>query len=147
MPRQRSLRQLEELLLHNDYRFTPQRRAIIEVFFDDGSGHLSAEDIYHQVRDKLPDVGLATVYRTLDILENLNVLHKLNFGDGRFRYEINQEGLHHHHHLVCLQCGQVSEVKTDLLNDLEEKIAREHGFNIVDHSLKFYGHCAACNKK
>ena len=74
--------------------------------------HLSAEDVYLLVKEKSPEIGLATVYRTLELLSELKVVDKINFGDGVSRYDLRQEGARRfHHHLICTQCGAVQKYK------------------------------------
>ena len=104
--------------------------------------------MYEMVRDENPDIGLATVYRSLELFTHLELLKKLDFGDGRSRYELNDHNLSHsHHHLICLGCGKVTEFSYDFLNEVKDKIKKENGFNIVDYQLKFYGYCKDCVKK
>ncbi|MCX7780572.1 MAG: transcriptional repressor [Negativicutes bacterium] len=130
------------------YKLTPQRQTILQAFNDHRDQHLSAEDVYQIVRQRAPEIGLATVYRTLELLSELEVLQKLDFGDGRSRYEINETNTpHHHHHLICLSCGKVKEFEDDLLETLETAIARKSNFLIMDHQLKFYGYCQECQSK
>lgn len=131
-------------LNEKDYKLTSQRRVILKALLENGEGHLSAEDVYNLVKLKNPEIGLATVYRTLELLAEMEVLQKMNFGDGRSRYELNEGEVHHHHHLICLNCGLVTEFTDDLLETLEEAIASKSGFKIVDHDLKFYGLCQKC---
>jgi len=109
--------------------------------------HLSAEEVYMLVKHQNPEIGLATVYRTLDILAEIGVLLKNDFGDGRSRYEFSrQDEHHHHHHLICLSCGSVSEFDDDLLESLEAVITKRTQFKVVDHDLKFYGYCNKCEE-
>ncbi len=129
------------------YKMTTQRRVVLEAFLENTDRHLSAEELYSLAKGKDPEIGLATIYRTLDLLEELNILHKLHFGDGRSRYELVHKHSHHHHHLVCLNCNQILEVKEDFLHQLEDLIEREHHFRIVDHRLQFFGYCASCDRK
>src|SRR5699024_5927422 len=78
-------------------------------------------EIFLLVKDKAPDIGLATVYRTLELLSELSIVDKINFGDGVSRYDLRKEGVNHfHHHLVCMECGSVEEVMDDLLGDVEK---------------------------
>jgi Fur family ferric uptake transcriptional regulator len=93
-----------------------------------------------------PELGLATVYRTLDLLVELDIIHKIEFGDGRTRFEVGGEEHHRHHHLICLTCGQVSEFNDDLLENLEEALSKTNGFKVVDHQVKFFGICSNCQK-
>ncbi|AHF06766.1 Fur family transcriptional regulator [Desulfitobacterium metallireducens] len=131
-------------LRDNSYKLTPQRQTILRTFLDNADRHLSAEDVYSLVKHEYPDMGLATVYRTLDLLAELGILQKNDFGDGRSRYEFARKDLHHHHHLICLNCGEVSEFDDDLLESLEAVILKRNHFKVVDHNLKFLGYCRKC---
>lgn len=139
------LNDIYNMLQDKEYKLTPQRKVIIKVFLDNAEHHLSAEDAYAIVKQQHPEIGLATVYRTLDLLADLEVLRKVNFGDGKTRYEISTlEAEHQHHHLICLECGKVMEFEDDLLESLEAAIGKKTGFNIVDHQVKFFGFCEKC---
>lgn len=129
-----------------DHRMTPQRKLVLEIFLENKERHLSAEEVYRLSREKGEEIGLATIYRTLELLEELDLVHKMNFGDGRSRYELSQLDLsdHHHHHLVCLKCGEIMEVEEDLLYQLEGIIEKEYKFRIINHNLQFYGYCNRC---
>lgn len=143
-----SMDDLRELFHQKQYKLTPQRQVILRIFLDHQDQHLSAEDVYGILRGQSSDIGLATIYRTLELLSDLDVLQKIEFGDGRSRYEINETSTqHHHHHLICLSCGKVKEFEDDLLETLETAIARKSKFKIVDHQLKFYGYCHECQQK
>lgn len=138
---------IKEKLKDKGYKLTTQRRAILKVVVDNYDKHLSSDEVHNIVREEYPEIGIATVYRTLQLFEKLNIVYKLNFDDGCSRYEINTGSEeHHHHHLICLECGDVQEVKIDLLDTLEEEIEREGNFMIVDHNVKFYGYCKKCKK-
>ncbi|OJV62120.1 MAG: transcriptional repressor [Clostridiales bacterium 38-18] len=127
------------------YKLTPQRIAILSAIEANKGLHLNTEEIYDIVKQTNPEMGLATVYRTLQLLEELEVVSSLNLEDGCVRYELyNDEGHHNHHHLICTQCGAVIEVEGDLLDELENKIEKEYAFEILDHKLKFYGICSKC---
>lgn len=138
---------LKETLLYNGYKLTTQRRVVFEILVEKENTHLSPEEIYEFVKDKNPEIGLATIYRTLQIFEQLNLVYKINFNDGCYRYEIVNfidEEQHRHHHLICEKCGKIIEVKEDLLSPLEEMIEKEYDFEIHNHSLKFSGLCSKC---
>jgi len=127
------------------YKLTPQRIAIINAIAESKGEHLNTEEIYDIVKQRNPEMGLATVYRTLQLLDELEVVSSLNLEDGCVRYELyTHTGEHNHHHLICSNCGSVTEVEGDLLEELENKIEREYDFKIVDHKLKFYGLCSKC---
>lgn len=115
--------QLKTHLKGKGYKLTPQRRAVLDVIIENEGKHLSPEEIYDIVKENCPDIGLATVYRTLNLLEKIGVVCKMNFDDGCNRYElVHEEEDHQHHHLICRGCGKVEEVEDDLLDVLEEKI-------------------------
>ena len=137
---------LKERLKETGFKVTPQRRAIVEILLKNKDKHLSSEEIYDLVRVDCPEIGLATVYRTMQLLDEVGAISKLNLDDGCIRYEIDlsDSDSHHHHHLICKKCGNIIEVKEDLLDDIEEQIERIYKFGIVDHDVKFYGLCEDC---
>lgn len=136
---------IKQKFQEKQYKLTPQRQIILQVFVDHQDEHLCAEDVHTIVRQQSAEIGLATVYRTLELFSDLEVLQKMDFGDGRSRYEMNETSKpHHHHHLICLGCGKVKEFEDDLLETLETTIARKSNFMIVDHQVKFYGYCQDC---
>lgn len=109
--------------------------------------HLSCDEIFNIISKENPEIGIATVYRTLLLFEKLDIVYKVNFDDGCSRYELDLGTEdHQHHHLICLKCGEVIEVKLDLLEALETEIEKELNFRIVDHNLKFYGYCSDCKE-
>ncbi|SMB94559.1 ferric uptake regulator, Fur family [Desulfonispora thiosulfatigenes DSM 11270] len=136
---------IQKELKAKDYKMTPQRKIIIDFFLKHPEKHLSAEDVFLEVKKINPDIGLATVYRTLELLADLEILKKMNFDDGKFRYEFSNE--EEHHHLICLGCDEVIEFENEVLESLANVIAQKHGFKVVDHQLKFYGYCKNCTQK
>jgi len=134
-----------EKLHRNEYKVTPQRQIILKAFLNNSERHLSAEDIYNIIRAEHPEIGLATVYRTLELFAELDILRKLNFGDGRSRFEF-LDSSNHHHHLVCLKCGYVIEFEEDIMGEVEKTVADQSGFKITDHRVKFYGLCKKCGE-
>ena len=138
---------LKEDLKKKGYKLTPQRRAILDIIVECEGKHLTAEEIYDEVKKTCPEIGLATVYRTIALLEEIGVVSRLNLNDGCSRYElIHDDENHMHHHLICNRCNAVIEVEDDLLEELEDRISKEYEFKIVDHSLQFFGICKQCQK-
>ena len=139
---------LKERLKETGFKITPQRRAIVEILLKNKDKHLSSEEIYDLVRVDCPEIGLATVYRTMQLLDEVGAISKLNLDDGCIRYEIDlsDSDSHHHHHLICKKCGNIIEVKEDLLENIESQIQEIYKFNIIDHDVKFYGLCEECRK-
>lgn len=144
-----TMEDLKKKLQERQHKMTPQRQLILQIFLDRPGEHLSAEDVHDVLREKRMEIGLATVYRTLDLLSDLGILQKMEFGDGCARYEVNttDPSKHHHHHLICTKCGKVYEFDDDLLEDLEQDIAKKSGFQIRDHQVKFFGICKDCQEK
>ncbi len=140
------MRFIEEKLKEKECKLTPQRRATLDVLIENQSKHLSTEDIYELVKNKFPDVGLATIYRTLQLFDDFNIIKKLDFNDGCYRYELSEDQRHQHHHLICIKCGSVYEFDDDLLDELEEKIYKSNDFTVLDHMVKFFGYCKDCKE-
>ncbi|MBB6674218.1 ferric iron uptake transcriptional regulator [Cohnella nanjingensis] len=142
------IEKVKQQLQSQGYKLTPQREATVRVLLENEEDHLSAEDVFMLVKDIAPEIGLATVYRTLELLSEMHIVEKLNFGDGVARYDLRTDtNKHHHHHLICVQCGTMSEIMEDWLTPLEERLEREYGFTVLDHRLDFQGICAKCKAK
>lgn len=139
---------IREQLKEAGYKLTPQREATLKVLLENEEDHLSAEEVYMLVKLKSPEIGLATVYRTLEMLTDLKIIDKVNFDDGLARYDLRKAGdKHFHHHLMCLECGKIEEVKDDLLFDVEQIVQSDYSFLVKDHRLTFHGICKDCQAK
>ena len=121
-------------------KVTLPRVRILEIFENSPERHLTAEDIYNKIREVGDEVGLATVYRVLTQFESAGILVKLNFEDNRSVYELssNPEFDDHHDHMVCIDSGSVIEFKNEIIENEQKKIAKDHGYEIVDHKLVLY---------
>lgn len=140
--------ELKERLKEKGYKLTSQRQVVLDVIQEHEGEHLSTEEIYSYVKEKHPEIGLATVYRTMMLLDELGFVHKLDLDDEFSRYELNTNTEdHRHHHLICMNCGAVIGVEEDLLDPVEKQIQNKYGFSVTDHRVKFYGYCKDCNKK
>ncbi len=136
------------------YRITAGREAILDVLMS-ADQHLSAEDVYNKVHPTNAAVGLTTVYRTLEILVNMGLVFKFDFGDGRARYELveGSKKSHHHHHLVCTKCMRIIDYtefindEIELLKKTEKGLAQKYGFDITNHLIQFYGICSECQRR
>ena len=131
-------------LSHQGYRMTPQRIMIVEAI-ENSDKHISAEDIYTQVAAKYPNVNVSTVYRTLELLEELGLVTKTEMGIGRIMYHPLEKG--HHHHLVCRTCGNVIDLDESALNPLKESILRDYQFTAELRHLGILGLCVNCKQK
>ena len=108
---------------------------------------------FFHVKKIEPALGIATVYRTLQLLYEQGLIDKFEFGEGKARYELRKnDASGHHHHLVCRQCGKIVDYsefldrEKKLITDLETALSKKHGFNIDSHQLNFYGLCGKCKK-
>ena len=132
----------KKMLKEKGLKVTNQRLLVLEVLADHRDKHMTAEDIYELVKEDYPEIGLATIYRTVQLVD------RINLDDGCLRYEISDlfdgETKHHHHHLICKTCGKVVPFEEDLLDELERLVEQETGFRVSDHELKFYGQCEEC---
>jgi Fur family transcriptional regulator, ferric uptake regulator len=138
---------LKEQMKVQGYKLTPQRRAVLDVIIENEGKHLSTEEIYDIVKVDCPEIGLATVYRTIQLFEKMGLVSKINFDDGCNRYEmIHDEEDHQHHHLICIKCNSVEEVEDDLLDVLESNIENKYKFKISNHRVKFFGYCKNCTQ-
>lgn len=141
------LKEMRKLLVDNNYKITKQREILFTILDKNQGNHLSPEELHALASKVDKDLGIATVYRTLVIFDKLNVVHKLDFDDNRYRYEIiRDEDCHQHHHLLCKKCGKIIEVKEDYLEELEKIIEEKYKFKVLNHDLKFYGECSDCLK-
>lgn len=139
-------------LRNQGLRVTEPRQAVLNVMHR-MAGHHSADEIFFQVHRLYPGIGLATIYRTLDLLTRLGLVKKYDFGQGRARYELVKKDVHHHHHLICEQCGKVIDYddfmdeEKILVKKIEEALSKKHNFKIKTHNLQFYGLCKECQER
>ena len=129
-----------KVLKAKGYRLTPQRRVILDILHREGA-HLTADDIYEQVKDKVEGVNRSTVYRTLELLESLGLTVKADI-HGAHVYHHTEEG--HHHHLKCRACGKVVELPEEALDSLAKSLMDKQGFAADLHHHVITGLCADC---
>lgn len=141
---------VKDLLREKGLKVTSQRLMVLNILSAHGDEHLTVEEIYDLAKEESPEIGLATIYRTVQVLLELHVIEKVTFDDGFARYELNGEETgsgHRHHHAICTQCGKVYSLETDLLYTLEKQVFESLGFEVTDHEVKLYGLCSACRRK
>ena len=136
---------LEDYLTRHSLKQTRQRELIVSYFLKMNK-HVAAEDLHETVRGAGHNIGLATIYRTLNLLSDAGLAEQKNFTDGRAVYEVNEPG-EHHDHLVCLGCGLIIEFENEEIERLQETIAAYHGFRLESHRLDMFGTCRECQKK
>jgi Fur family ferric uptake transcriptional regulator len=132
------------LLKKNTLKFTIQREVILETLYNSDE-HLTPEALHQLIQKKFPDLktGIATVYRTLSLLEDSNMVTSLSFGAQGKKYELGAK--EHHDHLICTECGSITEFVDEQIEERQHKISDELGFKMSDHSMQIYGLCKDCN--
>jgi len=123
-----------------ELRMTRQRRLILEEL-DAPGRHPTADTVYRQVRRRIPNISLGTVYRNLEVLSQAGMIRKLHIGSGQKRYD---RTLDEHYHIRCVQCGRIIDLPAEPFGDLEEAARGNSGFDILGHELEFEGLCRQC---
>jgi Fur family transcriptional regulator, ferric uptake regulator len=136
---------LQAYMAKKGLRSTDQRRLIVETFFH-AKNHVSIEELLAQVRTQDRRIGYATVYRTLKLLTECGVAYERRFGDGLTRYELADEASHHDH-LICVECGDITEFEEPRIEKLQDEIAARYGFELRSHKHEMYGLCPKCQAK
>lgn len=126
-------------------RATPERFAVLDAVLET-QGHFDAEGLYYRMISNGGKVSKATVYNTLDLLQNCGLVSKYRFAEGTSRYE-KAFGRPHHHHLICLECGEIVEFIQERLERIQDEVCREKGFSLQSSTLQIFGTCPKCKKK
>lgn len=135
---------MTDRLRRKDRKITGPRQAILDVLRQNRHP-LTTKEVLRQLGES--DCDLATIYRSLHLLENIGMVKRFDFGDGAARYELVGHDDHdHHHHLICMRCGKVVEIEECFPRKWEQEIAQRHGFSAVNHKLEFFGLCPRCQK-
>lgn len=133
---------LKAYLDTKNLKSTSQRDYIAEVFFKTTT-HISLDDLLKKVKRKNPNIGYATVYRTMRLLTECGLAIARQFGDGQTRYEnLPEDG--HHDHIICIKCSKIAEFKNQKIEQLQSEMAKKLGFKIINHKLELYGYCGEC---
>lgn len=141
MAMQNRQHKFRQYLLRTGLKATRQRELIARAFFTTSS-HISAEALYRRVNSRDRRIGLVTVYRTLRLLKHAGLAHERQFGEGRALFEHGTK--RHHDHMICTQCGKITEFENCEIEELQEQVARRFGFTLQDHKLELYGRCKEC---
>ncbi|MEW6227024.1 MAG: transcriptional repressor [Bacillota bacterium] len=134
---------LAKQLSTSSYKLTRQRRAVLSVIAST-DGHLNAAEVYEKAKSECPQIGLTTVYRTLDILVELGAIKRVHLDEGCHSYAPASRG--HHHHLVCTDCGRAVEFEGCDLSPFLDAVASQTDFEIEEHWLQLFGKCPTCQK-
>ncbi len=139
------LARFKELLKKNTYKYTIQREVILETLYKSDE-HLTPEALHQLIKEKFPELktGIATIYRTLSLLEDSDMVTSLSFGSQGKKYELGAK--EHHDHMICTKCGTITEFVDEAIEERQHRIAEEFGFEMQDHSMQIYGICKNCKK-
>ncbi len=137
------LEKFQNLLKENSLKFTKQRELVLKFLYEN-NGHFTPEDIYTLLKEQHPDVniGIATVYRTLALLETSEIASSISFGVQGKKYELGLKK--HHDHLICTKCGNIIEFYDETIEERQEAIAKKFNFKMTDHTMKITGLCEKC---
>jgi Fur family ferric uptake transcriptional regulator len=135
---------LADYLKEKNLKITGQRRLILDAFLNNEQ-HVSAEELYDQLKRDNSGIGLATIYRNLKLLCDCGLANEIHFSDGVTRYE-HRFGHEHHDHLICLNCGTYIEVVDPEIEELQQKLALKNHFQVLRHRMELYGICQECSK-
>ena len=132
-------------LRKNGMLYSKQREQILDIFLK-AEKHPTVNDLYELVRKKNPKIGLATVYRTMEVIYDAGLARKVGFGDGIKHYEHKYKH-QHHYHLICLKCGKVIEVTSGKIEETKRQLAKKHDFTITRATMRLFGICKTCKRK
>jgi Fur family ferric uptake transcriptional regulator len=135
----------KDLLKHNNLKFTKQREVVLKTLYNNDE-HFTPESLYLLIKETYPElnVGIATVYRTLNLLEESSIVTSISFGSAGKKYELANKP--HHDHLICKCCGLIVEFENDDIETKQEEIASKNGFKLTSHLMQLYGICENCQK-
>jgi len=134
-----------EYLRNNGMLVSGQREQILDIFLKTEK-HPNINDLYDLVRKEHPQIGLATVYRTMKVICDAGLARETDFGDGVRHFE-HKYRHQHHDHLVCLKCGKIIEVMSPAIERLQENLAKKHKFKALRHRMEIFGLCKTCKGK
>lgn len=137
--------EVSEKLKNTGYKLAPQREVTVETLIENKNNLLTAEEIFVKVKDKNSSIGLATVYLTLDMLHELEIVKKIPFRDGMGRFDlVESTNDTQSYYLLCQNCGNNNEIKETILQNERMRIEQEHSFKVNSHYLTFQGICKDC---
>jgi Fur family ferric uptake transcriptional regulator len=139
------LNDFKQLLKANGLKFTIQREVILEMLYNSDE-HLTPEGLHHLIQQKYPELGtgIATVYRTLSLLEDSDMVTSLSFGAQGKKYELGAKD--HHDHIICTSCGTITEFVDEEIEHRQKEITQSLGFVMQEHSMQIYGICKNCQE-
>lgn len=139
--------QLEEIvsvLRAEGKRLTSQRILILRII-QESEGHLEADEIYRRAREEDPRISLSTVYRTLGVLKDIGLVRELHLDEEHHHYELARGETHYH--LICSECGKITEFKSELIESLLKELNRDYGFEVYNAHIDIVGICGECRHR
>ncbi|WP_458701101.1 Fur family transcriptional regulator [Sulfurospirillum sp. 1307] len=135
----------KDILKHNSLKFTKQREAVLKTLYNHDE-HFTPESLYLLIKQEYPNlgVGIATIYRTLNLLEESGIVTSLSFGSSGKKYELGNKP--HHDHIICTNCGKITEFSDDEIEKKQLEIAFKYNFKLTGHIMQLYGVCETCQK-
>lgn len=139
------LSSFKELLKNNSLKFTRQREVVLKTLYEKND-HFTPEDLYIYLKSTYPElnIGIATVYRTLNLLEESHMVTSISFGVAGKKFELANKP--HHDHMICKSCGLIIEFQNDKIEELQNEIALANKFTITSHLMQLRGLCEKCSK-
>ncbi len=137
---QKDIAVLKDHLAKHQLKLTRQREQILEAFLK--VEHITAEEMYHRLAKRVPHLGLATIYRTLNLFCEAGLAQARHFGSQTQYDNVAHKG--HHDHLICTSCGKILEFENEEIERLQTQVAERNGFQIQNHRLELYGVCSSC---
>ncbi|WP_086234416.1 Fur family transcriptional regulator [Campylobacter devanensis] len=140
------LERFKRVLRDNGLKYTKQREVLLQTLYNN-SEHFTPEQLYLYIKERHPglNVGIATVYRSLNLLEESGMVTSISFGVQGKKFELANKP--HHDHMICRQCGVIVEFEDQIIEKRQLAIAKEHGFKLTGHIMQLYGVCSKCNKQ
>ncbi|ARC85957.1 ferric uptake regulator family protein [Clostridium argentinense CDC 2741] len=144
---QELLEEIRNSLKEKGYKITQPREKVLDIIIKNQYKHLTSDEIYVLIKKDYPKIGISTVYRTMQLLERINIVCKFDSDEEGIRYELMEPNdKYQHPHLICKNCNKVYPVKDINLEQIKNKIDKNFNLKIIDYSLKFYGICKNCSK-
>ena len=122
-----------------------KRRDFIFEFIVQKKGHFTIDDLYQKLLILDPEIGIATIYRTTRLLVDCGILSEHTFGEKKGYFELTSHQFSHHGHLICIECGKITEFKNELIDNFQKELKKKHRFKIRSHKFEVYGICMECS--
>ena len=137
---------IKKIFENNNQKFTKQREIIFNVLKERSPKHVTPEELFSIVHEEYKQIGIATIYRTLNIFEELGIVNKQEFTDNAYTYELIDSKSNIHDHIICTKCGKIIEDECIDSSELSDFLKKMYDFDLNYYSLRIYGTCSECQK-